>query len=112
MKKTVKEYAFAVVILLLAAAAVVMVFRNGEKTVYVPQEYTAPKEESTRTKEPEIIEIHKTELVYYYNDSDKFHIKKGCSGIDETLEGHPCGTALEQGKTPCGRCMKNYRIID
>jgi len=114
MKKIVKEYAFAVLILLAAAAAVGMVFRNGEKTVYRPQTYSAPQEETApkETEAPEYIEIRRTELVYYYADSEKFHIKPGCSGIDETLEGHPCGTALELGKEPCGRCMKNYRIVD
>lgn len=109
-----KEYAFAVLVMILAAVAMVFVlWGGGEKETYAPQVYEAPEEtEKPAEQTNEVIEIRRTKLVYYYADSETFHIKPGCSGIDETLEGHPCGTALELGKKPCGRCMKNYRILD
>ena len=112
MNKNMKEFAFVFLTVVLAVVAVILVISDGRDTVtYAPQVYEAPAEtEKPAEQSEETIEIRRTQLVYYYADSETFHIKRGCSGIDETLEGHPCGVALEPGKKPCGRCMKNSRI--
>lgn len=100
---------FLVFVVVLAAVlfAVSYLIEDKENIVYQPMEYTPQKTETA--KQDETVAIKKTQLVYFFADSDVFHIDSGCSGIG-TIQGRPCGYAIELGKKPCGICMKNYVI--
>ena len=107
-----KKYGFLIFVVLLAAAlaAVTFLSREEEKVVYKPTpDLVKPTEIPAQTEADEDKTIGRTTLVYYYDDGKSFHIKPGCSGMDE-LQGRPCGQALNEGKKPCGVCMKDIVI--
>jgi len=105
-----KKYAFLILVLLLAAAfiAVSLLAQGEEKYIYSPEiNLTKPIDTPSESDAPKI--IGRTRLVYFYDDSTVFHIDPECSGMG-TIQGRPCGQALDEGKMPCGRCMKDYTI--
>ena len=106
-----KKYWFLIFVILLGAAfaAVSFLAQEEEKVVYQPTlDLVKPTEIPAEEEEPQKT-ISRTTLVYFYDDGESFHIKAGCSGMEE-LQGRPCGQALNEGKKPCGVCMKDIVI--
>ncbi len=106
-----KKYAFMIFIIVLAVvmfAAAYFIEDDSEEVVYTPKtdlEKPAP----IVSAEPDELTIRRTQLVYFYNDSEVFHIEPDCSGMG-IINGRPCGQALDMGIKPCSRCMKDYII--
>ena len=106
-----KKYSFMITVILIAAvlfAAAYFIKDDTDKVVYAPRvDLTKPG--PAVSEEPELKIIGRTKLVYFYDDSEVFHIKPYCSGMGE-INGRPCGQALDMGLRMCGVCMKNFVI--
>lgn len=106
-----KKYAFMIFIIVLAAALFAVAYfieDEPDKIIYQPRkDLTIPA--PTASAEPEAKFIRKTQQVYFYDDGEVFHIKPGCSGMEE-INARTCAVALDMGLRPCDICLKDYEI--
>ncbi len=56
--------------------------------------------------------LHGTDMVFISKNGKSFHADKNCAGAAENVSEIACSEAVEMGRTPCGKCLKGYEILN